>query len=1019
MHRELRESSPAGRRTGEPGRRPAVRRGLLRVMPVLAVSIAVLGLGAASASAGVVTVTLEGSAKGSVTSYPPGIDCSNVPGAEASDCSFDFGSDAASGLKLSAVASDGAAFRDWAGNAGGTCSGTVNPCLSAGVGGTGVSVDVVATFAPKPDKPSVSTGAVSDITFPSAVFSGTVNPNSAEFGLSDCYFEYGTSTAYGFKAPCHSNPVGAGTDSVSVAGSAGMLASATTYHYRLVAVNAGGKSVGGDRMFTSAAAPADSCPNAVIRAQQGPVAQRLPDCYAYEFVSPESTAGQEPLLAAIADDGKDVMFGSNGGFADVGNLVSLGTLYRARRTDGGWVTAALGGPPATEYPYYGGTDGDWQKDWWRHDRPLSLWSATPTSAASSSGLRTTVAGYKGGPWHEVTPSLGVNALVWGTSTDLSGVLVLAPPDSALALTDGTTDTRTGSGLTTIAVVKRMSDGTFDVRQVARTSGGQTLHPGCPLFLGGGPSSVTRGAVNRDGLSRVVFTTGGSGQCASAARRRVYAAEPFSSSPDAVDISASRCTLGAPACGNAATVKFVGGSTDASRVFMTTTQRLLDEDVHAGTDLYEYDFRREPEDRLQLVSSGPTPAQVQGVVAVSDSGSHVYFVANGVLDHAEDDPGEPQEGAPNLYVRILGAVGEPAKTRFVGTLNVSDSNLWSFPAFAQAALTPDGRFLAFASIAQLTATDQDSVRDVYRYDAEEGDLRRAWPEDPAVNGPNRTAGSTMRFAFTRTGSMGNLGRNESELSQIADDGSAVGFATSEAMAPGDVNGADDAFVWNAETGSVTMISDGKDARGVVHNGMSADGKTQLFRTTSRIVREHTATSQGLYAVRQGGGFAVPESPAAPCAGEACQGLSSGIPSRAGVGSTTFEGGGNVVSPVGIAKVRVAKVGTVRGISARIRVKVAGKGKIRTSGSGLKRASRSASKAGTYRVTVKLSKRAQRTLQRTHRMKVWVTVRFTPPNGKTQLARVPVTFEANTTKQRKSSSRAARQESVLSADGRKGR
>ncbi len=1004
--------------TGRRGARQVGRRKRGSVAALVALLAVVAGgaVGASAASAAVVTVTLEGSANGSVTSYPPGIDCSNVPGAEASDCSFDFGSASNYGVKLSAVGAGGAAFRDWTGTAGGTCSGATNPCETADL--QFGPVGVTATFGPKPDKPSASTGAVSDVVFPSAVFSGTVNPNSGEFSLSDCYFEYGTSTAYGFKAPCDPVPSEPGTAPVSVTGSAGMLASATTYHYRVVAVSAGGKSVGGDRTFTSAAAPADSCPNAAIRAQQGPIAQRLPDCYAYELVSPESTAGQEPHAAGIGGTGEDVMFMSGGGFADVENLAPLGAVYRTRRTEGGWVTEALGGPPAAEYPgYY--TDVDWQSDWWQQDRLLTLWTAQPNTELGTQN-KAIVMGYKHGQWDRVTPILGRSAARYATSADLSDVLVRSNPDAWLALTDGTTDTRTGANSFTLQVVKRMPDGTFDVRQVARTSGGQTLHPSCSLDLGGGPGGAARGAVNREGLSRIVFTTGGSGACQTAARKRVYVADPFGPNPDAVDISASRCTLGAPACGNAATVRFAGGSSDASRLFMTTTQRLLDEDVHAGTDLYEYDFRREPAERLQLVSSSPAPAQVQGVVAVSDNGSHVYFVANGILDHAEDDPGEPQEGAPNLYVRILGSVGEPARTRFVATLDASDSNQWVNLTFAETELTPDGRFLAFTSAAQLTATDQDSMRDAYRYDAEEGDLRRAWPDDPAVNGPNRTAGSVIEPGTRVTGPDANFARSASSLlASIADDGSAVGFTTSEAVAPGDVNGSDDAFVWNAETGSVAMISDGKDARGVAHAGMSADGKTQLFKTTSRIVHEHTATSVGLYAVRQGGGFPVPEPPAAPCAGEACQGLPSGSSPFSGVGSATFKGGGNVVSPAGTAKVRVAKVGTVRGASARIRVKVAGKGKIRTSGSGLRRATRSASKAGTYRVTVKLSKRARLKLERTHRMKVWVTVRFTPPNGKTQLARVPVTFETNTKKHRKSSSRAARQESVLSADGRKGR
>ncbi len=129
-------------------------------------------------------------------------------------------------------------------------------------------------------------------------------------------------------------------------------------------------------------------------------------------------------------------------------------------------------------------------------------------------------------------------------------------------------------------------------------------------------------------------------------------------------------------------------------------------------------------------------------------------------------------------------------------------------------------------------------------------------------------------------------------------------------------------------------------------------------------------------------------------------------------------GEVPSP-GDAKVRVSKVKTVRGTSTRIRVKVPGKGKIRASGSSLKRTTMSAKKAGTYRVTVRLSKRARRTLKRTHRVTVRVAVRFAPAKGKAQRVRVPVTFKLKAKKHRKSSSRAARHVSVLSADGRKGR
>ncbi len=55
------------------------------------------------------------------------------------------------------------------------------------------------------------TGSASSITQTSANLSATVNPNGAE--VSDCKFEYGTTTAYGSTAPCSFLP-GNGTSAV-------------------------------------------------------------------------------------------------------------------------------------------------------------------------------------------------------------------------------------------------------------------------------------------------------------------------------------------------------------------------------------------------------------------------------------------------------------------------------------------------------------------------------------------------------------------------------------------------------------------------------------------------------------------------------------------------------------------------------------------------------------------------------------------------------------------------------------
>lgn len=967
---------------GRVGNRP--RRSLTFAMLVVGAALASAVFGASAASAGVLNVTFTGVGEGTVTSSPPGIDCSNVPGSTHTTCSYDYGS-YTSTLKVIATPVAGSAFLAWSGDAGGTCSGLANPCETSMYFAGSATAN--ATFAPAPDPLTVTTGAASDVEFPSAMLAGTVNPESDEFPIADCHFEYGLTTEYGKKVACTPASIGPGTDPVAVSAPVGFLTADQTYHYRLVAANGGGTSFGADQTFTSAPAPADDCPNAAIRAQQGVIAQRLPNCFAYELVSPPSTAGQEPYFKALSPSGEDMLIGSAGGFADLENLNAIATMYRAQRGAGGWTTEALGGPPAGEYPFYG-VDVDWQEDWWQQDRPLSLWNATSEAAASVGGGRQYVAGYKHGPWQEVTPALGRNAEIWATSEDLSGVLVVAASgDSRPALTDGTTDTH-AAHLATLAVIKRNPDGTFDVRQVAQ-SGGATFIPTCGLSLGGPTGGATRGAVDRDGLSRIVFTTLGSGPCNSATRKRVYVAEPFAANPDAVDVSASRCTLGPAECGGAAAVTFVGGAEDASRIFMTTTQRLLDADLHAGTDLYEYDFRREPADRLRLVSSGPVPPQVQGVVAVSEDASYVYFVAKGVLDHAEADTGEPQEGAPNLYVRIQGPVDEPARTRFVATLDAGDSNLWAFPLISENALTPDGRFLAFASAARLTADDQDSLSDIYRYDAGAGDLRRAWPDDPAVNGPGRTAGSGFADRRSPTGAFANWGLNESTpLPQIADDGSAIDFLTSEAMTPGDLNGKDDAFVWDAATDGVTMISDGDDPRGIISVAMSADGKTHFLATISRITREHTATSVALYAVRQGGGFLAPESPP-PCAGDACQGPTTAPPPSA-AGSDASGGDGNVPAPIR-ASVHVAKLRTVTGSTAALRVRVPGTGRITVNGSSIRRTGAKVPKAGTYTVKVALTSSAERSLRKKKTLKVNARVSYRVDGGRSALRTVTVTFK----------------------------
>lgn len=96
--------------------------------------------------------------------------------------------------------------------------------------------------------PLVSTGAATAVTNTSATLNGTVNPNK---DATTAYFEYGTSTAYGTKTVTQN--VGGSKANRKVSQSVTGLTASTTYHFRVVATNASGMTLGPDKAFTTLA----------------------------------------------------------------------------------------------------------------------------------------------------------------------------------------------------------------------------------------------------------------------------------------------------------------------------------------------------------------------------------------------------------------------------------------------------------------------------------------------------------------------------------------------------------------------------------------------------------------------------------------------------------------------------------------------------------------------------------------------------------------------------------------------
>ena len=96
--------------------------------------------------------------------------------------------------------------------------------------------------------PAVQSEPAGAIHLSSAVLNATVDPEGGE--VTDCHFEYGTSTAYGTSVPCSTAP-GSGSSPVPVSVLITGLEAAVTYHFRIVATNAEGTGYGDDGSFTT------------------------------------------------------------------------------------------------------------------------------------------------------------------------------------------------------------------------------------------------------------------------------------------------------------------------------------------------------------------------------------------------------------------------------------------------------------------------------------------------------------------------------------------------------------------------------------------------------------------------------------------------------------------------------------------------------------------------------------------------------------------------------------------------
>ena len=438
-----------------------------------------------------------------------------------------------------------------------------------------------------------------------------------------------------------------------------------------------------------ATAAAEECPNAAFRT--GP-SSHLPDCRAYELVSPEFTDGSQPEPQRLRYDpeGTSVLMQLYGAGAVPGAEVeSLEEAppredYTIRRTASGWVPVAdsLSASEFNSWQYeFSGASG--------LDSQTTVWEGQGASApANSMGI------YERLPDHSIAyvgpalppmaptyPSPKETAVyselhVVGTSADASEVF-FSLEDSFWPF-DPTDDVPprfpslyeySGTNNTTPTLVG-VSDGTTTVN--GQTLAASEVLSACGVVLGGtnnnSASTVAEpgsehNAVSMDG--RTVFVTAVPKEL-SCSKRGPAVAEVFArtgygtASAHTVAISEPSkedCAACDTEAGVQANAYFEGASEDGSKVFFSTTQPLLGGDT--SRNIYEYDFDAPAGERIVRVSGGDSTvshpvAEVAETKwsAISEDGSHVYFLAGGGVDEDAERRGRNGRSgcAKPVYVR---------------------------------------------------------------------------------------------------------------------------------------------------------------------------------------------------------------------------------------------------------------------------------------------------------------------------------------------------------------------------------
>lgn len=660
------------------------------------------------------------------------------------------------------------------------------------------------------------------------------------------------------------------------------------------------------------AAGAEACPNEQIRAEQV-YGLRLPDCRAYEQVSPAqknlTDAVGEPEIVQASPLGDGVSFFAVAPFpGTAGSGGQVPTYLSVRSPDDEWLTEGLLPEiaPGSDEQVIGLTEDLAKTILFAEDPPLAPGAELGArnayvfdDAGKSYRLLAANIGFEKFSFADATP--GGSHILFETEAQLTknaapGVYNLYEWNEA---------NPSGERVRLVGVLPDKE----------APKGGSVAGPGGLAVPGYGSSTpggstdefYTQDTISEDG-SRVFFSDVETGT--------VYLREP--EAERTIQVSAGI----KPAYWRAATPS-------GSFAFYTE-----------GEDLYRYNVAGEQREALTSDAAG-----VLGTLGVSDDGSYVYFVATGKLAGDRNGNGEEAEnGAANLYEWHEGIATHTVTTTFIARLlgpnagEKRDEPNWrgydrgpsegSGPSGGEKSsrVTPDGKTVLFSSVSRLTSYDNDGMIELYLYDAERPPSS-ANPVCVSCN-PNRSpADSGARLASRNLNLTASPSSRDAFLTRnLSNDGSRVFFETEEALVSEDANGQPDVYEWEQEGagsckrantsfsenngGCIYLISTGQSDSPSYFGDASADGDDVFFFTRQSLVGQDQDLNVDVYDARVDGGIASqnPAPSPAPCTGETSCRTPPDAPPALGVpSSATITGSDNLtpVEPKRAAKPKVKK------------------------------------------------------------------------------------------------------------------